>query len=969
MSDEVIDTKCLRCNLNFTSAKKLKIHQLEKHAQGVVKCFKCRLKFSTQDRFRVHWNNKHVTAPKTPAEPKPSSSSNDQTVNLDGKSEGDSQKSSTAVTAKKRTHVGPTSNRCTVCFKAFASHQFAKLHYERVHMDWTTECEVCQKRVKKNLYIKVHLAKHRLRGEISVERILEIQKENQKMQKRKSSNGELNVKVQPNVPTKCPDCLKVFISDRVMKIHWARVHYVATKKENAGKERDKADEKSDPVVPEKEPKACPQCNKMFETDGRMRIHYFQAHVKKTLSKPIRKKKLLKNKQATCTTYPSIKSISDLRSKPPDVDFDSNTCPMCKKVFSSNSSAKKHFKVVHRQEEIVKCPYPQCFTRCSTVQNLRTHFSNHHPKATLPKEFEPTRIFVKKQKHDDKNSTDGNKSEMNASDKCENTPEQDHQEDAKKSDNGTKVTKPNNPLLKMFEKMREKNAQCPVVPLKVASEVIEIEEDQSGDNGGCFTLDFEHCSVCSRKFPTREAAMLHYNNKHSDEIQMCPECEMLVTNSRQMPYHFKTKHPTIVMPLYLKSSRRVGFTKELFDQFNLNKCTTCQQVFNSKGHGQRHFLDEHEIKFELCSICMRSFRSEAALLTHWAHSHENSKFVEFEAQTPMEVDDQGENATKNVIENEMENRVENLTECLIENTPGNTTEADDVPITDSDVPTSTNLVTTNKTAKATNANSSKKNRKNYPFITSNMCPICNRQCLSRKSTVLHYRTVHTKNGITCQMCVALFANIDHLKQHWLEVHKDAPWKYANPVLEIREEKKTQNEAEDVELNIGSNKENEINDKTPKMSVVVSLVNIKDNLDSLSPDIFISPDVRKQFLELSKEMDKATTDPNSTENEEKVSDSGHGSTADTTDEEISVELSQNEPLDLSTTQHDRSPTDDLLDRTLIKCETVNIKYESSDHLVSSFNQAIFSSRTKKTTLTDDTDIIVKDEITFEESMIEE
>lgn len=64
---------------------------------------------------------------------------------------------------------------------------------------------------------------------------------------KRSSKGELKVKVQPNVPTKCPDCQKVFISDRVMKIHWARVHYVAAKKSKDEKENDNSDEKDDSV--------------------------------------------------------------------------------------------------------------------------------------------------------------------------------------------------------------------------------------------------------------------------------------------------------------------------------------------------------------------------------------------------------------------------------------------------------------------------------------------------------------------------------------------------------------------------------------------------------------------------------------------------------------------------------------------------------------------------------------------------
>lgn len=161
---------------------------------------------------------------------------------------------------------------------------------------------------------------------------------------------------------------------------------------------------------------------MLASSGRMRIHRFQAHTKSAavkkvqkIKKSIRKKVLNRTSYfdlilctriiignaflndlfqqilSTKTTFPSIKSISDLRSKVPDIDIDSNICPVCKKVFSNKPTALKHFKVVHRKEERVKCPHSQCFTRCSTVHNLRTHFANAHPKATLPKEFGPSRV--------------------------------------------------------------------------------------------------------------------------------------------------------------------------------------------------------------------------------------------------------------------------------------------------------------------------------------------------------------------------------------------------------------------------------------------------------------------------------------------------------------------------------------------------------------------------------------------------
>lgn len=46
-------------------------------------------------------------------------------------------------------------------------------------------------------------------------------------------------------------------------------------------------------------------------------------------------------------------------------------------------------------------------------------------------------------------------------------------------------------------------------------------------------------------------------------------------------------------------------------------------------------------------------------------------------------------------------------------------------------------------------------------------------MSRKQTTTHYR-IHAKKGIDCKMCATQFANVNHLKEHWLLVHEDAPW---------------------------------------------------------------------------------------------------------------------------------------------------------------------------------------------------
>lgn len=110
-------------------------------------------------------------------------------------------------------------------------------------------------------------------------------------------------------------------------------------------------------------------------------------------KPAVQQEAVAHKEAEATSFPTIKSLSDLRSNTPAITFTSNKCPACKKIFASNAKAINHFKVVHRKEKSAKCPYPQCFSRFSTRDNLRFHFSRAHPKAILPEEFQIRRPKV------------------------------------------------------------------------------------------------------------------------------------------------------------------------------------------------------------------------------------------------------------------------------------------------------------------------------------------------------------------------------------------------------------------------------------------------------------------------------------------------------------------------------------------------------------------------------------------------
>lgn len=75
------------------------------------------------------------------------------------------------------------------------------------------------------------------------------------------------------------------------------------------------------------------------------------------------------------------------------------------------------------------------------------------------------------------------------------------------------------------------------------------------------------------------------------------------------------------------------------------------------------------------------------------------------------------------------------------------------------------------------------RVKYPFIIDNTCPICDQIYKSRKSTVSHYKSVHAVPENQCEKCLTNFAQADHLKEHWLLAHENAPWKDTNGDQEV------------------------------------------------------------------------------------------------------------------------------------------------------------------------------------------
>lgn len=153
---------------------------------------------------------------------------------------------------------------------------------------------------------------------------------------------------------------------------------------------------------------------------------------------------------------------------------------------------------------------------------------------------------------------------------------------------------------------------------------------------CFTLNFEKCMPCAKSFSTRNAATMHYNQKHPNEMQVCTECDMLIANSRSMPYHWKTKHAQMEFPIHLKSTRSSGFMNELMRSFRIKFCEICVKTFESTVECRKHFIDDHDILFELCSVCLKGFSSTQNLRFHWDKVHGELPFEKFQEDKHVSI---------------------------------------------------------------------------------------------------------------------------------------------------------------------------------------------------------------------------------------------------------------------------------------------------------------------------------------------
>lgn len=188
-------------------------------------------------------------------------------------------------------------------------------------------------------------------------------------------------------PSKCPICSKVFNSDKSMRTHHTLKHV----KQNPAIKRLIAPVTVHRAAPARSVSElrskCPICSKLFNSHRSMKIHHTHKHGnrKSAIERPTAPVTVPK----AALVVPPIRSVSELRSKPPNIRIVSNVCPVCKKKFHNTANARHHYDSVHLKIGKAKCP--KCLGQYSNLPNLRKHIASMHPNFPMPAELRLTPV--------------------------------------------------------------------------------------------------------------------------------------------------------------------------------------------------------------------------------------------------------------------------------------------------------------------------------------------------------------------------------------------------------------------------------------------------------------------------------------------------------------------------------------------------------------------------------------------------
>ena len=230
-----------------------------------------------------------------------------------------------------------------------------------------------------------------------------------------------------------------------------------------------------------------------------------------------------------------------------------------------------------------------------------------------------------------------------------------------------------------------------------------------------------CSQCEYKTNSKKRLQKHVIKRH-DMSLACDQCA------------FETSHNKLLLKHLLRNH---GTKRRKPDEMNTEKkCEHCSFQSNRRSTFSNHQLYEHGTRDYLCDQCDKIFFTKHHLSCHIQSFHVGAIFdctvCGFKTSTTL-------NLKRHMIKRHSEKNIL-CTECPFK--------------------TSSGLTLTNHKRK------NHTEKENWP-----KCTECKYSSWNKILVKQHYRTVHIKARIKCEICPSTFTQIGNMKAHMQNNHKD------------------------------------------------------------------------------------------------------------------------------------------------------------------------------------------------------
>ena len=349
--------ECNLCQKRFIQRKLLRIHQLNFHKaeptdeDTLYSCEHCTYASYKKSAWKDHVQQQHSDS-KFPC-------------NLCGKvfkiiSEMDRH--------KKRIHEGKKDFSCNHCDKCFYSKQHLNIHIKNNHtLNESVPCKICGQMLKEGSmrnHIKVI---HDKKSVSQKSKCLLCHRSILDLEKHKAL---IHGNLEPDV--ECPQCQKMFLTDKLLKIHLKMVHINRNLKcEQCGKLFKSRQYLKNHLKTHQESEECSICLGKFKD---LKRHTFRFHKSDRIEKVFKCEVNKCDKAFECIDYLN-KHLKNHR--------ESEECLICHGKFKD---LKRHTLRLHHDklDLLFKCEENECDKRFVNISELKTHLKSHQEPKECPK---------------------------------------------------------------------------------------------------------------------------------------------------------------------------------------------------------------------------------------------------------------------------------------------------------------------------------------------------------------------------------------------------------------------------------------------------------------------------------------------------------------------------------------------------------------------------------------------------------